>query len=943
MSHGENKMNKAETNQQSANKNGVNTQTQLIDIAPPPAVGQEQTSQTRPTLIIGCGGTGQRILTNLKLILQTRYGDAWQQRIRLLAFDTTDETFQLQGSNGLIKLEAGAEFFDIGDVPVSSIIRNIDSQTAIKERLGSVLAKLPAGVMRSGSKQLRSLGLMALLWNHPTVNEQIRKALWQLADRNQEKEMLNQQQGINLFICGSLVGGTGSGAILDLAYLTRNAFTDLGTQAEFCHITGVGLLPQAFHGIKGPNMLPNTGAFLQELNHLMVKGTFQARYPDGRMINSREAPFDLFYVIDGVDQSGRTWADLYAVCGMAAQGIYLQMGTQLGRKGENAFDNLDEVLSGVTDDGQGTFLGSLGKGDLLFDAPAVANICARWLLLELLQETWLPAADADRVAQQTDPLLDEIRAERIRPFLLQDPETGSPFHIDLVQPSWMRRKAAGDVAAEAARYVAEYGQARVTEKMLPQIGQNGRNLADKKAQQWETWLKSILFVPTVSFNTLLDSLQQLQTQLNGQMKTGQKELKEQEQRLVRLEQATVQAETAVAKAASSFPIGRTPRIRTALNHYFRTAQELYEHQRQVQINHAQITVWHTLHQWVRTQIAEIKTVYERLNSLTISLEQETERKLKKLAHGGVATISLADEPFVQALYVQHHPTRPDLKNQIPDPLLLCQLQADALSQYLLQALLTHFKGITTLSIEEVIQARSAEMSPRARRQQLFQLATPSWNVDRARLPEGGAALVRLEVLGVYDASDSLFEGEPMLVSTHDPHRLTALVVAVGAPPVALQQYDQYMQAMAQVKGKRPLHVLPDFLVTVDNGRLNFALGSIFGLIFSQGTFFYYQPADPLQSAVKLANGLSNAINVFSEQETLVNEVGERVEGQIARLGLQEAIQILNEYCDNAPTGGTSLDEQLRELKRSVRDYTDGLRRIDAFSVGIHDGRWEKMT
>ena len=123
---------------------------------------------------------------------------------------------------------------------------------------------------------------------------------------------------------------------------------------------------------------------------------------------------------------------------------------------------------------------------------------------------------------------------------------------------------------------------------------------------------------------------------------------------------------------------------------------------------------------------------------------------------------------------------------------------------------------------------------------------------------------------------------------------------------------------------------------VDQGRLFFALGSIFGIIYSQGTFFYFQPADPLESALKLANGLSNAIHVFSEQETLVNEVSERVEGQIAQLGLQEAIAILAEYYTVPPNGNTPVDEQLRELKRLVRDYVDGLRRIDAFSVGIHE-------
>lgn len=901
------------------------------------SASQQQLVQMRPTLIVGAGGTGQIILTILKAILQFIFGDRWRRRIRLLAFDTTKEDFQVEGLEGPVTLEAGAEFFDIGDVPVGSIVRNIESQVAIKERLGPVLSRLPAGVMRSGSKQLRSLGLMAFMWNHAVVREQIERALRQLAGRGQYDDALNLQQGINVFVCGSLVGGTGSGVTLDLAYLIRSIFTDLGTQAEFCHITSVNLLPQAFHGVKGPNLLPNTAAYLQELNHLMVKGNFQTRYPDGRFFTSREAPFDICYVADGVDQNGRVWADVYAVANMAAQCIYLQMATQLGRKGENSFDNLDEILSGVTADGQGTFLASFGKGDLVFDAPAVARICARQLLVEWLQQVWLRPSDPDVVRQLADPLLDGVKEEQIRPSLQRDPETGGEFHVDLTQPGWLQRKPVAEVAAEAARYIGEYGQARVIEKMLPQIGRNGQTLATSLEAQWTDWLQSILFAPGISLNTAQAALEWLRDQFAGQMKTTQKEVIEQERQQSRLEQAVTQAETAVSKAAASFPLGRSGRIRESLAHAFRAAQTLYDQQMSLHTHRAALSLWHVLHNWARSQAMAIAVLRDRTAGCATQTEAEVQHRVKQVSRSGVASFSLADPAYVQTLFEQYKPAQPDLKEGLTDPLALCGLKRDSLAERLVQAVQRHFAPIAAMTIEEVIQARAGEMSPRARRQQLFQLATPSWNVDRARLPEGGAHLVRLELLGVPDATHSLFEGEPMLVSTHDPHRLTALVVSAGAPPSALQQYDQYVAALEQVRGKRPIHVLPDFLVTADQGRLYFALGSIFGLIYSQGTFFYYQPADPLETAVKLANGLSNAIHVFSEQEELVNEVNERVERQIARLGLREAIRILTGYYANASSNGsTALDDQLRELKRLVRDYTDGLRRIDAFSAGIDE-------
>lgn len=900
------------------------------------AIPQRQLEQMRPTLVIGAGGSGQFILTCLKGILQGSYGDQWRQRIRLLAFDTTEEAFQVQGPSGLVALEPNDEFYDIGNVPVGSIMHNIDRQKTIKERLGPVMAKLPAGVLRSGSKQIRAFGLMALLWNYTIVDEQLQRALWKLAGRHQADAAVTQQQGINVFICGSLVGGTGSGIMLDLAHLVRDRFTNLGTQAEFCHLTGVGILPQAFYGIKGPNMLPNTGAFLQELNHLMVKGDFQARYTDGRLVQSREAPFDIFYVVDGIDQSGRTWPDVYAVAAMTAQCIYLQMATQLGRKGENDFDNLDEVLSGLAADGQGTFLGSFGKGDLVFDAPAVAGICTRWYLVELLQQIWLQPADPGMVRQHTEPLLDTIRGERIRPLLLHDPETEGDLQHDLVQPGWLRRKPAAEVAGEAARYVTDYGQARVAEKMLPQIGRNGQALAAARRQQWTTWLQSLLFTSQVSLSTLLAILQRLGDHLGERVKMAQKAVAEQERLQARQEQAVAQLETALSKAAASFPFGRRGRIHGALDRYFRAAQALYHVQTALHVARAELATWHELHHWSRTHATGISRLRERLVSLATQIEMEAGRQMQQVAAGGVATISLADFTYVQKVYGRFKPAWASIRDRLGDPLSLCHLEAAGLARHLLDALRPHFKGIAAMTVEEVVKERTAEMSPRARQQQLFQLATPSWNLDRARLPDGGAGLVRLEVLGVPDATASLFEGGPTLVSTHDAHRLTALVVAAGAPPSALQQHALYVQAMAQVQGKRPLHILPDFLVTADQGQLVFALASIFGLIYSQGTFFYYRPADSLENPLKLANGLGNAIQAFSEQEGLINETRERVEREIARLGLREAISILADYYNSIPEGNTALDEQLRQLKRLVRDYTDGLRRIDAFSAGIND-------
>ena len=906
---------------------------------PPSALAvsrQKQLEQMRPALIIGAGGTGQLILTYFKLILEMRFGPLWRQRIRLLAFDTAEEPFAVAGPDGLVSLEPTAEFIHIGNVPIGAIKRNLGNQEAIQERLGPIMNTLAPVVLRSGAKQLRVLGLLALLWNYIPVSEQISQALWSLAGRGQtDAAHLSQQQGINVFICGSLVGGTGSGTMLDLAHLVRAFFTELGAQAEFCHITGIGVLHQAFHGINGPNMVANCGAFLRELNHLMVKDGFHARYPDGRIIHSQEAVFDIFHAIDGVDARGQTWNDIYEVAAMTAEGMFLQMGTQMGRKGENAFDNLDEVLSGQTADGQGHFLGSFGKGDLLFDAPAVAGLHTDLFLLELLRQNWLQPAQAVRGTQLATGLLAGLSSDQVRRHLRLDPETGQELQVDLGAPAWLARKGADEIALEASQYVQEYAQARIKDACLPQISRQGERLIQSTTHQWTEWLTGVLFGAETNPATIGAALRQAQETLADLTQQAQKQIAAEEQTLLRLAEAVSHLETAVARAATGFPLGRAGRIRAALAQYFQAAQTYYDALVAQQLTRTQRAVWHELGQWIERHLQAVAALRERLAGIADQLETETPRRRQKLAAGGIAAISLASPEFVTTLYQRYRPGWADVPHRLENGLVWLSLDQETLARELAQRLAAYFEPVTHIGVEQAIGEQAAEMSPRARREQLFRLATPSWNLDRARLPDGGAGLARLEVLGVPDIGDTLFDGEPMMVSTHDPYRLTALVVVAGAPPSALQQYDIYQQALERQQHKRPLYVLPDFLTSSDQGRLMFALGSIFGLIYSQGTFFYYQPSDPLSNPVKLANGLANAINAFMEREELVAEVNERVNAQIARLGLREAITVLTGYYNNVAGNHTSLDEPLRELKRLVRDYADSLRSIDAFSAGIH--------
>ncbi|MFW6096866.1 MAG: tubulin-like doman-containing protein [Chloroflexota bacterium] len=914
---------------------------ELVIVQPDEDIGRveqiaEQLDGMRPVLAVFLGGTGHLMALHLKVLLTARFGKSWQKKIRILVFDTTDEPYAVRLAGRTIRLEPGAEFFNIGNVPVARIKRNIDNLESIGERFQGVLDRLPAMSLRNGAKSVPPLGLLAFYWHFSTIYDELRNALWTLAGRDQDDARVAlQQQGINTIIGGSFVGGTSSGIALDVAALIRAEFEDLGAQEDFCHITGVAVLPQAFPGIPRTNLYANTGASLQEVNHLMVNGAFSAPYPDGRVVELQQAPFDLLYVLDGVDERGRAWSGIAEVTAMAAKGIYLQMASQLGRRGDNVFDNLDEILMGRTPEGEGTFLASYGLGYLEFPAPEVAELCTRRLLAELITGRWLAAPAGESDDGQPMQRLQAITPRQLGSRLLRDDE-GGDLRVTLRQPGWLKNKRHDEVAAAAKAYVREYGYARVGKELLPKVAHHASTCSEQQRERWQAWVAMTLFAPDSTLPTVLSDLQRARTQLVGWLDENRGRLAELEKMEAAAETVT-HKEAALVQAAGSLFIGRAGRIQEALDGYFQAAAEWYELQLQVAQVQGRRQVWSQLSDHLQALAQRVGMLADRLEAMAPRLQNDVQARQQAMQQRGVSRFSLADEGYLNELYEAHKPEAVNLPAQLEDvtALELANLSSDRLQETLLSALREQFAAVRQMDIEMVIEARSGEMSPRARRQHLFRLATPSWSIDRARLPEGGNGLVRIEVLGVPTVNDTLFDDETTLVSTHDPYRLVAFVVVAGAPITALQQYGRYMQMMEEVQRQRPIHVLPHFLADAGRVKLAFALGSIFGFIYSQGTYFYYQPSDELKQPRRLENGLANAIATLETDEALVREIMERVDAQIARLGLQRAIQVLTDYYSAAPEGRTSVDDLARELKQQVRDYTEELRQISDFSRGLN--------
>jgi hypothetical protein len=916
----------------------LNSAEAVLDSARPvDGAGQQRASFSNwPTLVVGAGGTGVKVLTFLKALLLTRLGPEFAaSRIRLLAFDTAQEPFSVRVGEDVVTLEPGSELFLIGRVPVPNIRHNLHRLDAIRERLGTALANLPPVIMRSrGAKQIRPLGLLSFYWHFPLVEDQLRTALWALARRDDTEGPagLLQGEGINSYVISSLIGGTGSAVYLDTAYLIRDLLDELGGLDDSSQVVSVGVLPQAFPGVRGPNLLPNTLATLKELNHCMTGGGFYARYPNGRVIDSVAAPFDRCYLVDGVDASGRTWAGHSEVCAMIAQALYLLMGSPIGRKTEGDLQNLiDEALAGQTPGGEGTFLGSFGLAAYVFRGDEAAAVCARRHAARLITEGWLRPADGQEARVSGATLGERLLPDGLDAMLAVD-DQGMPITVQLDVPAFLERLPIHEVPSAARRYVHTYAKARLDGQFRGWMeARRAERMAEAErllrqwvvatAQATERGVPFALLALQVLQQRLADGVEMLAAQhadLTGQVEAQEQDLQPLEETLMH--------------APDTFPVGRAHRVATARDRYFQVAQALYHKRLQVLLVEARLRFVADVNDAAATLSRTLETVSAKLRSAAQMLEQQAPVAGRAT---GVAQLSLADSAYLDRLYGDCAPALSETSAALFPPesnesLLDWSGHAPAeVIRRLLAAVDGPFDPIRHITVEDAIAHRAAEASPQARREKLVELAAASWNVDATRLPDGGARLVRLAVLGVPDENHTLYaDRSSMLVSTHDPGQVILFQAVLGAPYTALQVVEDCARAYDRARGARPLHILPALQTGEENIRLAFALGGILGFIFNRGTWFYYRPSDHLADEVQLGNGMDSAIRAFGRREELVHRAMERVESAIAREGVERILERLaGYYADD------SGDPLMRSLQRLVREYADELRRVYQFTRG----------
>ena len=249
----------------------------------PPIKLDDANRVARPTLVIGVGGLGGKVLRQLRGALMTDLDDRMKPLVGICYLDTDE-------------LIVGESLYD-ADMP--NLKRDevlaipLRQSSAYRRRFKQLvewisrrwLFNIPRSLNTEG---IRALGRLAFVDHYREIHDHLTRSLeFVTSDEHIERieiesGMKCDRQSPRVFIVGSTSGGAAGGSMLDLAYLVRHVLGEL-------ELSDAGLCGVFLHGTphgdaKRTMCAGNNLAFIRELHHFLrtkqYPGNDAAEIPD---------------------------------------------------------------------------------------------------------------------------------------------------------------------------------------------------------------------------------------------------------------------------------------------------------------------------------------------------------------------------------------------------------------------------------------------------------------------------------------------------------------------------------------------------------------------------------------------------------------------------------------------------------------------------------------
>lgn len=327
------------------------------------------------TAVIGLGGTGANTILYLKKTLMEQFEGKIPPAIQFLCMDTDNATKDMSVDSLILNKKITIEDDEFLHLEVRNPLETIRSSRIVQEWWPK---NLPAMSVRNGTGALRALGRLAFYANSHVIMKIIRDVkLARIDGRLLEKDLKNLNfkfvETKEIYIIGSLAGGTGSGCFLETAFLVNCLSPD-------STVWGFFTLPWIFEGLPAtPRLGANTYAALKELEFYMKwfdsgKNSFMRRYGLDE-IEVKGPPFNIVILIDGrnekekkIEEKGSSGVKV--LCELAAKAIVATCGP-MGKIADSITNNIKTVLTQETEanwGGKKPYYSSIGASTILYPA-----------------------------------------------------------------------------------------------------------------------------------------------------------------------------------------------------------------------------------------------------------------------------------------------------------------------------------------------------------------------------------------------------------------------------------------------------------------------------------------------------------------------------------------------------------------------------------------------
>jgi hypothetical protein len=280
------------------------------------------------------------------------------------------------------------------------------------------------------ASQIRSLARFALLSSFGYVQHSVQNAIDTSASYSYGTDSryvpeLDGKVQVNLVF--SLVGGTGSGIFLDVAYLIRKLY---GNRVG---LNGYAILPGPYQG-GGGSILSNAYASLMELDYLMHLGPQDEPVTFNWFMESFTAddfratprPFDWVYLMDNKNFAGEILFD--------PRDVYDALGHTLFAAGGAVGLQNDAMLDGMRDQAEESGYWAIGIGmtSIVYFKDRVAKVFACKIALKTLERMLDGREEGDRLASEWLDRMGLLKDGRMSRFLdaLHPLGRGRTFSID---------------------------------------------------------------------------------------------------------------------------------------------------------------------------------------------------------------------------------------------------------------------------------------------------------------------------------------------------------------------------------------------------------------------------------------------------------------------------------------------------------------------------------